>query len=152
MLHASPSSHAPSRQCQITDRFTGHCRTVGPQYGKCFVSPFWRQQFDGGLYIFGKFVEPWSKPHPKPSGSLPHAESVIYLWLLPPDYGRPPCEISPSFPVSRKVTTAWNFTPTFVALCSTNFNIQSLRIFNHVNIFHLHNYVRYSVRKVAVRL
>jgi hypothetical protein len=64
------SSHAPSRQRQITIRFTGHCRTVVPQYGNCFVSPFWRLHFGGGLYIFGKFVEPWSKPHPQTPNQL----------------------------------------------------------------------------------
>jgi hypothetical protein len=39
------SSHAPSGTRQATVRFTGHCRTVGPQDGTCFMSAFWRVEF-----------------------------------------------------------------------------------------------------------
>jgi hypothetical protein len=45
-----------SSQRQITVRFTGHSRTVGPQYGTCFISPFWRLEFGRGYKMFGKFV------------------------------------------------------------------------------------------------
>jgi hypothetical protein len=30
---------------------------VGPQYGTCFMSPFWHLEFRGGCQIFGKFVD-----------------------------------------------------------------------------------------------
>jgi hypothetical protein len=34
------SSHALGIKCQITERVTGDSRTVGPQYGTCFISLF----------------------------------------------------------------------------------------------------------------
>jgi hypothetical protein len=40
-------------------RFTGHSRNVVPQYGICFVLPFWQQELDDGFWILGKFVESW---------------------------------------------------------------------------------------------
>jgi len=34
-------SHTLSRRNQITVRFAGHSRIMGPQYESCFVLPFW---------------------------------------------------------------------------------------------------------------
>jgi len=43
---------------QIMVRFTYHFKTVGPQYGTCFMSSFRHQEFGGGFYICGKLVDP----------------------------------------------------------------------------------------------
>jgi hypothetical protein len=54
-------SHASTRKRQVTVRFTGHSRIVGTRYGTCFVSPFWRLEFRGRFYIFGKICGPLKK-------------------------------------------------------------------------------------------
>jgi len=51
------NSHALSKEYQVTRRFKGHSRSLGPQYGNCIVSPFWPGIW-GCSYIFGKSVEP----------------------------------------------------------------------------------------------
>jgi len=38
-----------------------HVIFVGPQYGTCFMSPFWCLEFWGGLYIFTQFLHPCFK-------------------------------------------------------------------------------------------
>jgi len=43
------SSHAISKKCMGTKRFTSHSRTVDSKYGTCFRSPFWHLQFEGGF-------------------------------------------------------------------------------------------------------
>ena len=57
-INKSTKPHAPSRKRQITLRFTGHSRTVGPRHEICFVPILWRLEFGGGSPIFGKFVTP----------------------------------------------------------------------------------------------
>ena len=39
------STHAPSTTHQVAVRFTGHYRTVGPQYGTYFTLPSWHLEF-----------------------------------------------------------------------------------------------------------
>ena len=54
--------------CQLTSterkttdktKVIGPSRTVGSQHDTCFMSAFWRLEFGGGSYIFGKFVGPY---------------------------------------------------------------------------------------------
>jgi len=52
------SLYALSSEHQIMVRFTYHFKTVGPQYGTCFVSDFRHQEFGGSFYICGKLVDP----------------------------------------------------------------------------------------------
>jgi hypothetical protein len=40
-------------------KFTGHSRSVDPQYGTSFMSLFWSLEFGGKSMSFGKFVGPW---------------------------------------------------------------------------------------------
>jgi len=54
----STKSHAPSRKRQITVRFTGNSRIVGPRHEICFVPTLWRLEFGGGSPVLGKFVTP----------------------------------------------------------------------------------------------
>lgn len=51
------SSHALSRKWQITVRFTGHSRIIGPQQGICFILTFMHLELGGDSYIFGKFLD-----------------------------------------------------------------------------------------------
>jgi hypothetical protein len=51
------SSHALNRRRQVTVRFTGHSRIVGPQYGTFFMSPVWHLEFGGGFQIFEQSVD-----------------------------------------------------------------------------------------------
>jgi hypothetical protein len=52
------------RKQQAPDnRFTCLARIAGPQYGTCFISPFWCLEFSSGSQIFWKFVEPWPIAH-----------------------------------------------------------------------------------------
>ena len=51
------SAHAPNRKHQLTVKFTGHYRTVGPQYGTCFVLPNWRLECGGVILIIVTFVD-----------------------------------------------------------------------------------------------
>ena len=103
-------------------------QTLGPSVRKLVRVTLLALQFGGGIYILAKFVEPWSKPHPKLYRSLPNAVAVIYLRLLPLGSWAPAsprimgarCVALPlSSTASRKAKTARNFTSTFVALCST---------------------------------
>jgi hypothetical protein len=34
--------------------------SMGPQYGTCFILPFWHREFWGGCYVCGKVVDPWA--------------------------------------------------------------------------------------------
>ena len=52
------STLTPSRNVQKIANFARNSKIVGPQYGICFVSLFWRQEFRGGAYTIGKFVYP----------------------------------------------------------------------------------------------
>jgi hypothetical protein len=54
------SSHAPSRNRQMTVRFTGRSLIVVFSVGTCLISPCWCLEFRRGVYIFGAFVDPWS--------------------------------------------------------------------------------------------
>jgi hypothetical protein len=51
------SSHLPNRKRQIAWA-TGHSRIVGPEYGTGLMSPMWRPEFGGCLYISRKFLDP----------------------------------------------------------------------------------------------
>jgi len=51
------SSHAPRRNHQTSVRFTGHSRTVTPQYRTCFMSSSWHLEFGGAFQISGKNVD-----------------------------------------------------------------------------------------------
>ena len=42
-------------------RFTAHFRILGPEYGTCITSPFWRLDFGGALQAFGEYVIAISK-------------------------------------------------------------------------------------------
>jgi hypothetical protein len=53
------SLQSPGWQRQITDTFTDYSRIVAPQYGTCFLSPFWRLAFGGGFFIFVKYLDPY---------------------------------------------------------------------------------------------
>jgi len=50
------SSHAPRRNHQTSVRFTGHSRTVTPQYRTCFMSSSWQLEFGGAFQISGRNV------------------------------------------------------------------------------------------------
>ena len=39
-----------------TLNLTGHCRTLAPQYGISFMSPFWCLELGGGPKVFGNFL------------------------------------------------------------------------------------------------
>lgn len=58
-IKKSTRSHAPSRKRQVTVRFTGHSRIVGPWHEICFVPTLCHLEFGGGSPIFGKFVTPY---------------------------------------------------------------------------------------------
>jgi hypothetical protein len=47
------SSYALSRNCQITVRFTGHFKIVGPEYGTCLLTPFLCMKFGGEFLKIG---------------------------------------------------------------------------------------------------
>jgi hypothetical protein len=70
------SSHAPSRKRQITVRFTGHSRIVGPQYanatGSLQASTIWRMFLE-----FGKSVDPLGTYIVKIVAIVAHSKFII---------------------------------------------------------------------------
>jgi len=46
-------SYAMSRDCQITVRFTGHSKIVGPQFGTCFMTSILCVKYGGDFLKFG---------------------------------------------------------------------------------------------------
>jgi len=68
------TSHIPEMHKSRASRRCAECfvrrrlMLVGRQYGSCFISSFWRLEFWGACYTFGKFVRiellagalPWS--------------------------------------------------------------------------------------------
>jgi hypothetical protein len=63
---------------------------VGTQYGTCFMSPCWRQEYGGGSQILGKFVHLCSMSSVSAPDGLLHSEPrtgitlFLYPWLDTP--------------------------------------------------------------------
>jgi hypothetical protein len=59
-LHTNmlPVNMGPSRTYLITVICEGHSRRVGPQYGACFMSPFWLLEFRAGSHVCGTSLGP----------------------------------------------------------------------------------------------
>ena len=77
-------SHAPSQKYRIRARFTGHFRIVGPHFGTCFNSHFWRQEIKRWCLDFWKICATMSLSDTVSAAHIVHIPSFFYLSALFP--------------------------------------------------------------------